>query len=455
MSLAFDFRCVLAACALAVLPACAFAALQVMDDAELTDVSAQAGSLFLADKIGPNELTGPDPGGASNFSFYRVAMDVKMDMNMNIAKFQLGCGGVNDFLTGTGGCDFDIDYVSFMGINSAGDGPDINGPDSEFSLTRPYIEFAIKNDGTATREIVGIKIGAQKINGVMRLGRDYLGIGTLGQESNLVNQENNDPVPCNSGATSGSGVVACHSGVNSISGFLAGVELSAGVLARAYISALITISADINACLGRINFDPCSPTSTPFFVDAGGTRMQNLFVKAAPLNMKVTNVGGITLSGYGGLNLSLRQIHYLTASNASDFFISFQREPVSWPRYEKSPPNVPQGNPPTPPAITTVPTGNKNQESYYDSCNGQWGQVPQNGRCASAYTEPSNTGWWLNASTMRVLNLMPANRITIPGTLSLTQLISALGPDTSPIILDNPRIDMIAYRNCYGSQLFC
>ena len=105
-----------------------------------------------------------------------------------------------------------------MGINAAGDRPaydaanaDVNGkfgPDSAFELARPYVELAIKNDSSRTRrEVVGIKIGAQKINGAIRMGRDYLGLGGYGQEASLTNMENGGT--CNPSATTGSGVVNC------------------------------------------------------------------------------------------------------------------------------------------------------------------------------------------------------------------------------------------------------
>lgn len=456
MSLVSDLRRVALAGLLLLSALPAAADMQALEDSELTDVSAQAGSLFIADRIGPNELTNPDPSGYSNFTFYRVAMDVRLDMNMNIAKFQLGCGGVNDYLTGTGVCDLDLDYVGFMGINANNDRPATNGPDSVFTLTRPYVEFAVKNDGTATREIVGLKVGAQKINGAIRIGRDYLGISTLGNESNLVNQEHGGT--CSTTATTGAGVLNCHSGVNALSGFLAGIEISAGFQAQATIrdilTLLIPISLNVDACVGRLNNSPnwpCTPSSTPFFVDAGGTRLQNLNVAAAPLTMR-TDFGGITLSGYGGLNLGLRQIHYLLAPNSGDFFLSYQRERVAWPRYEKRAPTVPQGTPPG--ARTTVP-GTAAQEPYFTSCNTTWGQVPTNGRCTSAYAEPANTGWWLNAADMKMLNLAPGNRITLPGTMTVGELLAALGPDSSPIVITDPRLDFVAQRNCYGSQLFC
>lgn len=405
-------------------------------DDEMAGVVAQAGSLFVADKIAPNELTGSN--AFTNFTYYRMGMDVKLDMNLNMAKLQLGCGGVNDLLTGPG-CDLDIDYVGFLGLNAAGDRPSTAGADSVFTLKRPYLELAIKNDGTAQREVVGFKIGAQTINGAIRLGRDYTGYGYT-QETNLVNQEHGGT--CNPAATTGTGVINCHSGINTISGFLPGLELSAGFLARATICDPLllclwpfypSISLNIDGCIGRIAFDPCTTGSTPFFIDAGGTRLESLHVAAASLRLKTDTLLPITLSGYGQLILSMRQVHYLLAPNSSDFFLSFQRERVAWPRYEKEPP----------------PTTNA-----FDSCNPTYGQVPTNGRCSSAYSQPANTGWWLQASNVKMLNLRPGQRIVLPGTLDLGELLGALGPNSN-LIIDNPKLDFIAQRNCHGSLVFC
>ncbi|MDF1821185.1 MAG: hypothetical protein P1U64_06430 [Alcanivoracaceae bacterium] len=427
------------------------AQLKELDDDVLSDITGQNGSLFLSDHIGPNELTGAPADGTANFDFYRMGLDAKMSFNLNIAKFQLGCGGVNDLLTTSPACDLDIDYLGFMGINAAGDRPaynaanaDVNGnygPDSAFELLRPYLELAIKNDDTRTlREVVGIKIGGEKINGAIRMGRDYTGLGSgLGPESNLTNLENGGV--CNPGATTGAGVVNCHSGLNSISGYLAGLELSAGFRARASLCTVflgciwpfyLSIPVNMDGCIGRINFNPCSGGDTPFFIDAGGTRLSSLYVAAAKLRLEPDLLLGFDLEGYGSLELDTRQIHYLLTPNSSGFFLSMQREPVSWPNYEKTPPP---------------------NNLIYDACNPAYGQVTS--RCSSAYATRANTGWWLAAANAKMLNLQPGNRIILPGRYNSIDLLSALGPNSSPIHIENPKLDFVAARNCYGTAIFC
>ena len=79
-----------------------------LNDAELSDVSGQA--LMSLSYIAPNDsinnMQGQDVG------FYKLGLEAELDLNANIKKLQLGCGGVN----GAGGCDIDIDNLSLSGI---------------------------------------------------------------------------------------------------------------------------------------------------------------------------------------------------------------------------------------------------------------------------------------------------------------------------------------------------
>lgn len=246
--------------------ATAFAAeagLAEITDTELGELQAQAGSLILVDHVGPNELRRHGNSNFpeyTNFSFYRMGLDARMEMNLNMSKLQLGCGGVNDLLTTTPACDIDIDYLSFMGINAAGNAP--AAATSPFVLTRPFLEIAVKNDSSpATREVVGFRVGAQNINGALGIGREYT--------TSTTNLERGGT--CNPAATTGAGVANCHSGINAISGFLS-LELSAAIRARANIP--LFSNTDLNTCFGRMTPAQygCNSSTTPFFVDAGGTR---------------------------------------------------------------------------------------------------------------------------------------------------------------------------------------
>jgi len=430
------------------------AAMQPLDDSELRQFVAQDGSLFLSDHIGPNELAGAPSDGSANFDFYRMGLDVKMGLNMNMAKFQLGCGGVNDLLTTSPACDIDIDYLSFMGVNDDGDFPSLAGADSTFELIRPYVELAIKNDDSPTlREVVGLKVGGQRINGALSIGRDYTGVGKPSEgftgpgpegPGMLFNQETG--ATCNPGATTGSGVVGCHSGINSVSGFLS-LELSAAMRARATLAGFI--GADLDTCFGRMNPAQygCNANTTPFLVEAGGTRMSQLHVAAARLNVNDIDLGcnifnflvcspaqlianTIVDEGYGQLVVDLKQVHYLLMPDTENFFISAQRERVSWPNYSKAlpPSNIP-----------------------YDICNPAYGQTTS--RCGSAYSSTANTGWWLNAPGAKILNINPPDRLNV-GNLSVGDVISLLGPE-GRLLISTPKVDLPRVGNCYGSAVFC
>lgn len=403
-------------------------------DADMGLIEAQAGSLIIADRIAPNELTGAGNADTfANFSYYRMGIDGKLDFNANISKLQLGCGGVNDLLTGPG-CDIDVDYVSFMGINAAGNAPGVEG--SAFQMTRPFVEIAFKNENNpAKREVVGFRLGAQNINGALGLGREYTTATTNLERGGT----------CNPGATVGAGVVACHSGINNISGFLS-LELSAAIRARANLMGFI--DTDLDTCFGRIDQFSCSSSDTPFFVDAGGTRLSTLHVAAAKLQISNIDLGcawwnflvcspvqffanTLINEGYGQLKIDMRAVHYLLTPNTENFFLSFQRERVSWPNYSK-----------------TTPPNNV----AYDACNPAYGQTSP--RCSSAYAPAANTGWWLNAPGAKLLNINPPDRIVLPGTLDAGTLLSLLGPE-GKLIIDNPKIGLQRPDNCHGTAQFC
>lgn len=409
-------------------------ALESMDDDALSEVVAQG--LFVTDKIGGSELTGNNQF-SDPFTYYRMGLDGELALNLGASKLQLGCGGVNDFIDANIGCDLDFDYVSFMGKNAAGNAP--GDPLSEFVLTRPYLELAIKNDGDPTRrEVVGIKIGAQRADGAISVGRRYF--------SNGANQENTAlAANCNTGATLGNGALGCHSGINSVSGFL-GAEMS------------ITMRVQANVCLGAVLFGACiglpipldaygckGRTATPvddcgtaksdaLFVDVAGTRMNNLGLSSAQLALEGQNIVGdladaLLGNAYASVEADLRLVHYLVFDDTADFFLSFQREPVAYPRYDKDTP-----------ANTLSPTA-------MDACAG----TPfATARCNSAYAVPANTGWWLNAPSVKLLDIFSGSNL---GNLTIGQALSLLG--APGLLVSNPEFDLSPYGNCYGSSRFC
>ena len=53
------------------------------------------------------------------------------------------------------------------------------------------------------------------------------------------------------------------------------------------------------------------------------------------------------------------------------------------------------------------------------------------------------------------MNLRPTDVIDAGGPYTTGDLLNALSPANSPIVIGNPKLDMIAADNCYGSARFC
>lgn len=129
-------------------------AMQEMGDKELGNVTGQA--IMQMGKT-------PGTGISSDITFYKAGLDVAMELNMNIDKLQLGC--TSAAVNGQH-CDIDIDNLSLSG-QSWTDGR----PDSNALLTRPFFEFAIKNDDNPTlRQVTGIRLSAEKVSGLLTAG---------------------------------------------------------------------------------------------------------------------------------------------------------------------------------------------------------------------------------------------------------------------------------------------
>ncbi|MDF1637848.1 hypothetical protein [Alcanivorax jadensis] len=148
-------------------------AMQKMHDKELAEVSGQA--LMQMEKVLPGDK-GTDINGPT---FYKAGLDAVVELNMNIDKLQLGC--TNTAVNGNF-CDIDIDKLSLSGGTWGADGR----PSSSAALTRPFFEFAIKNDQSKTlREIVGIRLSAEKASGMLTAGDQQPGESDPGNTSGI------------------------------------------------------------------------------------------------------------------------------------------------------------------------------------------------------------------------------------------------------------------------------
>lgn len=415
-----------------------------LTDETMGEIDAQG--LFFTDKITGSELAGAN-AYSTPFTFYRMGLDGIMEMNLNLSKLQLGCGGINDFLAPKAGCDIDIDYASLMGR----DGYNIGAPMSAFKLDRPYMEFAIKNDGDATqREVAGIKIGSAVADGGLSAGRRYA--------NGQTNQENMFKTGCNTTFAYGDGALGCHSGINSVSGFL-GTELSIAMRVQADICTAsirdgecrinvwpylpgLSIGLDAWGCTGRLTItvnsevaSRCGSTiANSLFVDLAGTRMNVLGLQAARLNLEgasgISNLlTEVLQNAYASMDADLRLAHGLTFENTSDFYLSLQREPISYPRFTKR-------------TIKQDLTG-----SEFDSCNTGYATP----RCYSAYNVAANTGWWLNAPSVKLLNVR--NDEAKLGILTIADALELLA--APGYLIANPEFNLTPNKNCYGASRFC
>lgn len=349
-----------------------------LTDQELGGVTGQA--LFVSDFT--NGVGTNDGNSFNEFGFYRMGLDVELAMNANMDKLALGCGGVNGNLSGTPNCDIDFDFVRFMGRsgNQAGD-----PVTSDFTLTRPYIELAIKNDSSPTlRQVAGIKIGSQKADGFVSIGRRY--------DPGQTNAEHGGGC---TGSNEGAGALACHSGINSLSGSL-GLEMSATVPVR------VIRFLNGTACFGNTQdtSDTCGP-SDAYFNNISGTRMTAVGLQDVDLKLNDLCVLFICINdGAADISQSLRFIHGFALKDTSDFGLSFQRERISYPTFSKN-----------------------------------------------GYSETANTGWWMNVPDVKVLDIQGARQ-----DLGFGEAISALGEGVDLI---NVELNQTPAINCYGSNRFC
>ncbi|MCC1497085.1 hypothetical protein [Alcanivorax sp. 1008] len=274
-------------------------AMEELSDKELAELSGQA--LFQADYING---VGPDGVAHNEFAYYRLSIDALVEFNMNIDKLQLGCGGFNEGIKANA-CDIDVDYLRLMGPDGPGSSNPVAGADvtgdpvlSTFSLKRPYVEFAVKNDGSVNREIVGFRLGSELANGVLSAGSF--------RNSNS----------CNSNPDN----VACHTGINTFSGDLK-LRLQGNASATVCITPFCFVPIPQNLAIDETT-------------DVRGSRIDEpvLIAKSTVIDLPLLRRARLTAV----LKEDLRFLHNIDLADTTDFGLSFQRERVSWPTFSKT-----------------------------------------------------------------------------------------------------------------------
>lgn len=239
--------------------------MQTLSDEQLSETTGQA--LMSLSYIAPSDAsnleaarTGLKDSTKGGVGFYRLGMEAELELNANIKKLQLGCGGVN----GAGGCDIDMDNVSLSGLKLDSNNNPVamtreERAGSSAVLTNPFIEFAIKNPGSAsTREVVGLRLGSEFAKGLL----------TIGQNDGTIN------------------------GINSLSGYMNIASVNGTTkTAQGGLTQTITGKANIGGCVSGcpigyttnnnpININGMDVAFTTLSSDVVGTRMNSATVKA-------------------------------------------------------------------------------------------------------------------------------------------------------------------------------
>ena len=153
--------------------------LHSLSDSEMSAATGQ--SLFTLQYLAPSDTGNSYNSTNGNIGFYKFGMEAELELNANIKKLQLGCGGVN----GAGACDIDIDNFSLSGNPGALTGPVVGGVQtatladsearvqSDARLINPFIKLAIKNPNSAsTRELIGVQLGSEQMFGLLTFGEE-------------------------------------------------------------------------------------------------------------------------------------------------------------------------------------------------------------------------------------------------------------------------------------------
>ena len=304
-------------------------AMTSLDDQALSEVDGQA-LLNLEYLQGSNQTDALGVSyNQSNIGFYKLGLNAEMELNANIKKLQLGCGGSN----GAGACDIDIDNLSLSGLPANSNYTSDERAATSAKITNPFIQFAIKNPtSAASREVLGFRVSAEKISGLMTLGTE------------------NSATP---------------NGLNSFSGYMK-TKAASGIAVTAertmsYADTQLQIKGKVSGTLFFIpttldyvsdNYSlKLSSTSAPFTIGStivSGNRMTDVMLKGSGTVGQINFAGDLTAKVLGGLlplekkvtgnitglktditvNQSLGLIHALYLNNPAS--LSLQSQSILW-----------------------------------------------------------------------------------------------------------------------------
>lgn len=276
-----------------------------LEDEQLAGVSGQA--LMQMDKIIGDGTTS---NGTSGMTFYTAGLDAVLELNLNIKKMQLGCGGINP--AGSSGqlCDLDADNFALGCIaNAAGICTHAGDPAQtqmkDLVVTRPYFQFAIKNDQSKTlREVVGIRLGGENVNGPMSIGSFNSFSGYLSATANFTMEAQGTSNADDIAVTCGTNVAAGCPGDGGSPGYndfgLQGPIRSLGL--DNGCACLLSVCARYEQL--TVGFDEVSRLNRPVLLS--GNRQTQAFVSNAQLATAVDEIAdSLTVIRSSGLSAGL------------------------------------------------------------------------------------------------------------------------------------------------------
>ncbi|MDN5556161.1 MAG: hypothetical protein L0G58_06030 [Acinetobacter sp.] len=306
-------------------------AMTALNDEELSEVEGQS-LMNLEFQQGTNTTDAQGKTyNQSNIGFYKLALSAELELNANIKKLQLGCGGDNNSIRANS-CDIDIDHISLSGLPDDPNYTSDQRAATSALITNPFIQFAIKNPtSAATREVLGFRVSAEKIKGLMTLGTE------------------NTSTP---------------NGINTFSGYMKTKTASGTAVTEARTMTYADTGLQIKGKVtGTILFIPTtldytsdnynltlSSTTAPFTINStivSGTRMKDVTLKGSGTVGQINFSGPLTATVLGGVplnkqvtgnimglktditvNQSLGLIHALYLNNPAS--LSLQSQDILW-----------------------------------------------------------------------------------------------------------------------------
>ncbi len=314
--------------------------MQALSDAELSQVEGQA--LMSLNYISPTDTANQMKG--QNVGFYKLGMEAEVELNANIKKLQLGCGGIN----GAGGCDIDIDNLSLSGMADTREGR----AGSSAKLTNPFLEFAIKNPNSAAqREVIGLRFSAEKVIGLLTTGTNndqpnginslsgYMQVNGYGNATTKAGVFGKNPGETVS-TTANISILACTSGCGSNQPLTAGYGANNGsntgiaipsmvapfTVNNAIVSGTRITAANVNA-IAQIPDIPINYNSGQLGVSLNSSACVVLFVCVQKTFIKLdTTIENLQAN----INFSegLGYIHNLPISSSA--YLALQKQEVQW-----------------------------------------------------------------------------------------------------------------------------